>query len=258
MNFKNQFLTGFRFFIIGFQALRKVPGAFLWALIPFLIDLILVFLFLSWGFGSLGAWITSAIGVFLSSSSGFLFSLIFYPLYALFGFGFFVLIIYAVFLVSTFIAAPFNAVLAEKVLVHAGVLEERTFEWNSWVRSNLKMLFAAIKRTFLLLSLGIVILLLSFLPGLNIISSFLACLVVSYDSSDYAFEALLWNNSQRYHFFRKHFNMYAGEASSIALSLLLPGATALLLPIMVLGSSTLIAEHLKLTKQEASSAKPNS
>jgi len=226
----------------GLKLLREAPHLRKWAIMPFAIDLLLLVVFVIWGIGHLSIWVASALGWIFSGSAGFLYSVLYYPLYVLLGLGFVVVTLYGVFLISTVVAAPFNSILAEKVLSYRGVIPDHKFSFGRWIKVSIKMMLSGILKGLLFGLLGLIIFVCSYIPGLNIAASFAAFIIIVFDSMDYSFEAMEIGLREQIKHFRKHFLEYSGMASSMGLTLLLPGLTLLVLPLSVIGAAAMLAD----------------
>lgn len=237
----NKFSYGFGFLRRGYVLSRQIPGIKKWIAIPFIIDLLLLFFGLSWGWSFVSGWVGALVASWVVKGT-ILYALIYYPIYLFFSLGFFVVLLYGLFLLATVIASPFNAILAEKTLIHLGVMPPKTATMLEWVLVNLKMLGTSLVRAFLFAALGVLILVMSFIPFLNILGSYLSFLVVAFDSSDYALEVLQIPLRKRFSFLKKHLSEYTGMAGMLGLTLLVPGLTLLLLPISVVGASEVVAQ----------------
>lgn len=231
---------GFGFLLSGTRMIFKDRSLFLWAIIPFLIDLALVAWGISWGVTSLSSWTAATIGYLVSPSAGIWYDIFYYPLLVIFWLAFLVVLTYGTFLIATIIASPFNSLLAERALVVRGVIEDRPFHFGRWLKVTLKMIFVSILRALIFLAIGVIILILSFIPVLNVLGSYMAFLIMAFDSMDYSFEALEYDLADRFKYFRNHFAEFSGMAAALGLTLLIPGLTLLLLPSAVVGCADIV------------------
>lgn len=233
------FHRGLKAVIEGFQFLRKTPGLKVWALIPFVIDILLVTVGLVWGFALIPEYVAGLVGWVLAPQTIW-HSLFYYPLLLISWVVLIVLVNYAVFLLASVIAAPFNSLLAERSLIQLGVIQDRPFQLKAWLGTTIRMTLAALIKAMIFFLLGLAILVLSFIPVLNVGASFAALLVMTFDSYDYSFEILEWGIRRRFRQFLKHFPEASGMASFMALTLVVPGLTLLLLSPAVVGAAQLI------------------
>ncbi|MBC86337.1 MAG: hypothetical protein CL677_04080 [Bdellovibrionaceae bacterium] len=243
----NKFGNGLLVLFRGWATLKEYPSLKKWILLPLLVDL-LVFVI---GLVTLGGWIQ---GLILSMSTWlvgllsflqsfeWIFGLIYYPLLFIAFVAFAILWIYLTFIIGTIVAAPFNALLAEKTLLQLKVIEEESFSLKSWIGFTLRMLVAALTKAVVFSLFGVVLFICSFIPGLNIVSAYGALLIVTFDCFDYSYEVLGLNFGQRIKTFLGSLPMASGMAAGMGATLIIPGSTLLLLPLAVVGASRLLAD----------------
>ncbi|MES2855904.1 MAG: EI24 domain-containing protein [Bdellovibrionota bacterium] len=199
---------------------------------------------LSWGFpfvtGLVHPTSTWIIGVLpLQAGSGtygvfsWLIPVLLWPPFILF-------LLYLLWILTRLLAAPFYLLLAERVLIESGAINDQKFHLVSWVRINVRMAIVSIIRTFSFALIGLVLFLLSFIPGAGIFTSICFLLIVTSDVCDYAFEAMQWSFPQRMAFLRQHFGFIAGFSVVFAFVFLIPGLNFFLLPASVVGATDVV------------------
>jgi uncharacterized protein involved in cysteine biosynthesis len=233
-----RFWSGLTAIPAGWRLLRREKGLWIWILIPWLIDLTV--LMIGWGFGvqavqALTAWAVSKLSV-----TGWLFDVLYYPAVIVLGFMFIVVWLVAVLAVATVIASPFNALLAERALVRQGVKTAGAASVGAWVRLFLHMTWIAVIKACIFGALGLALLVLSFVPGLNLLAAYASMCVFAADVFDYSFEATGLSFRRRLAEWRAFNQELGGLGGSLLLTSLLPGLTVLLLPVAVLGGTTLV------------------
>lgn len=231
---------GFSFLLDGFKLLADKPGLRKWVILPFLIDFLLFLIGIYGAILIIPSWITGVLNWFFPDPSGFLFSAVHFILLILFWLVFIIVWTVGVCLLAGIVASPFNAVLAEKTLLTLGLIESRPFNLKSWAATTLSLFFTAIFKSILFIFLGILIFFFSLFPVLNIFSSYLALIIVACDSLDYSLEILEMNLRQRLQYYRELFPELSGMAGALALTLLIPGLTLLILPLAVIGGAQVI------------------
>lgn len=236
-------LRGFYHVIDGLKLIAKSKEVRRWAIIPFIIDIALVVFGLGYGIASISGWVASALGLFGLTASGFFTGILFYLLSALLWVGYLIVVIYGVFLLATVIAAPFNGLLAERTLMHLGVIQAKPFQFGPWVRLSIKLLGAGLIKSLLFAFIGIFIFLGSFIPGVNFLCSFLALLIMSFDSADYSFESLEMGLGERFRYFRQQIPEFSGMAGFLVLTIFVPGLTLVLLPCSVVGAAIVVQKR---------------
>lgn len=229
--------------IIQHRALRRL------ALLPFIIT-VFVFIFgLAAGLPVITMYVTPFtkmllgwFGVRASSAQGEMFAtllpFLIWPALAL-------ALIYILLTITRLVAAPLYGLLAERVLMKQGALTEEKINAMKWVKRQFRMTRAALIKTALFLVLGLILALLSFIPGLGLFTSFAFLVLLAYDVVDYSLEAMAWDYDQRVDFFRQHFAVFLGLGASLGLVFLIPGLNFFVLPAAVAGGADLVRRMLK-------------
>lgn len=233
-------IRGFFFLKRGLASIKKYPGLKWFILIPLFIDFVLVTSFFTVGVQMISGWVASALA--FVETGGWFFSIIYYPLFILAWVVYGVLALYLVFAISSVVASPFNAFMAEKILKQNGLIKDDKFSFLSWAALTLKMLLTSLVKAVVFALLGICIFIVSFIPGLNLASSFGIFLIFAFDSFDYAFEVRGWKLSERMNYFKRNFPSAVGMATMFALTIFIPGLTILVLPLAVVGATDLMCE----------------
>lgn len=149
-------------------------------------------------------------------------------------------LIYILLTITRLIAAPLYSLLAERVLMKQGVLAEEKLDTMSWMRRQVRMARVALLKTALFLVLGVILAVLSFIPGLGLLTSFVFLILLAYDVVDYSLEAMAWDSGRRVEFFRRHFAVFLGLGVSLGLVFLIPGLNFFVLPASVVGGADLV------------------
>ncbi len=233
-----KFLSGFGIILSGFKTLQSTKKLWLWVCLPFLINLIAIFFSLGWMLSHLASWIAMALGYLFVTPYPWYYYAVYYPLYLLFAIGFSVSIIYLTLILVSILAGPLYSVLAEKTLTQFGALQRPPRTFKQLLGASFSMLRVSLLRALVLLPFAALIFALSFLPGLNIVASILAFLLIAFDCLDYVFEAREYPLGKRFQLFRENLLEMLGFAIALGLTLLIPGLTLLVLPIGVVGVAT--------------------
>ncbi|MCB0363968.1 MAG: EI24 domain-containing protein [Bdellovibrionaceae bacterium] len=232
---------GFSFLTEGLRLIRDNPDLRKWAVVPFVIDLILVVAGFLGGSALLPGWVAAGVGWVIPATTGWIFSVFYYPVLFFFWLVFLIVWVYLIYLLASVVAAPFNAILAERTLMKIGMIAERPFNMAKWTATSVKMMVTALIKAGVFLILGIFIFALSFVPVLNVLSSYLALMVMSFDSMDYSYEILELNLRERLKVFKQVFPEANGMAGAFAVTLLLPGLTLLAMPAAVVGGASILS-----------------
>lgn len=166
---------------------------------------------------------------------GFWYEFLYYPLLIGAGLLAFVMSIYTVYILQSLIAVPFYSLLAERTLES---MQKRP-KGGGWRRA-LAMLKSGAVKSIALLLLGALLFVLSFVPVLNLLAVAAAMLLLAFDSMDYAFETLGWGLRQRLRYLKREWVQWFGMAAGLALTLLVPGLTLLVIPGAVVGAALLV------------------
>ena len=135
---------------------------------------------------------------------------------------------------------PFCSLIAEAVLRDKGIIKINGF--SEMVSYNFSMIRVGLLKALLLIVIGFVLFLSSFMPFLSFLPFYFALLVLAYDSFDYGLELYGLDLSQRSTFFQKEFFMLNGHAGVLFLLSFVPGLLLLTLPFSVVGASAKLGE----------------
>lgn len=149
-------------------------------------------------------------------------------------------LLFLLFLASQLLAAPFYALLAERVLVETALLAEQPFRAGEWLRNNLHLLMVALLKVAVFGALGLILMALSILPGIGIFSAFGLLMMTAFDIADISFEALKMGFRDRLRFFREEFVSFVGLACALGLIFLVPGLNFFMFPAAIAGVSGIL------------------
>jgi len=150
-------------------------------------------------------------------------------------------LLFVLFLVSQLIAAPFYAILAERVLVETGMKADQTFRPGAWLLTNLRLFGVALVKVSIFAVLGGALFLFSLIPGLGLFAAFGLLMMTAYDIADVSFEALEMGLRERFRFFRDEIAAFAGLAAGLGLVFMIPGLNFFLFPAAIAGTSAILA-----------------
>ena len=233
----NAFLKGLKFIHSGWQASSQIPGVKKWIIIPFAINFLVFILGFAVGSSELSSFAKWATLLLVESSGISFFQYLYYPFLLIFLIVFIVLYTYVTFLIASVIASPFYAVIAEKVLVHRGLLRDEGGSIFAQFKRNLQMIAVSLLRLFLLLFVGLFLFIFSFLPGVNLLTSYFAFIIMALDTADYSMETMGLSLSERIGYFKNNFSEFAGMGLIVGLTALIPGLILLVMPYAVIGSA---------------------
>lgn len=240
----NPFFDGAGCFFRGIGLLWRRRTLWPYALAPFVIGSAVLVWGLVWAFGNLGGWIASWTMTWsfvppdLQAAAYWAAAILLWP-------AFLVALFFCTYLFTKIVASPFHALLAERALIELNEVEDRPFELMRWLRVSVRMFLVSILKTGIFATVGAALFVASFVPFLNVIAAFGFLLIVAFDSTDYAFEALQWGLRERVRFFRDHITYFFGFAAALGLVFFVPGFNFLLFPAAVVGGSELVHRILR-------------
>jgi uncharacterized protein involved in cysteine biosynthesis len=245
MTVVQRFFEGFNFVRVGWRLKSQVPRMWYLIIVPLFIVFVLLWTGVILGTEQITLLAQKAIFLILgpdgSGYSGFLY----YPLVVIFWLVFIVMYFYVVYVLASVISSPFYSVIAERTLIYRGALNDAPFSFLHVLKNSFKMFLVSLARGLFLLALGVVLIVASFVPGLNLMVGFVAFVILAFDSSDYALEAMHLSFSDRIKFLRTHLIEFCGMGAFVGLTAFVPGLILLVMPFAVIGASDLVARRFK-------------
>ena len=244
--FFSKFFIGFSSGIVGFKLIIKNTSLLRTSIMPFIISICLVIAGLVFGYKILVSLLSLFVPNFLISffssliPQGFFYNLI-GSVIGIVGYLVFVIFwIFLMFLLINIICIPFHSLLAEKTLINLQAFKQKPFSLINWSKTWVKMFLISIARTIIILIIGVVTFLMSFIfPGFSIFTGFVGLLILTSDCLDYSLELLEFGLIERFTIFKKYFAELFGFCCFFAI---LPGLNLLLMPVAVVGASWLIVK----------------
>ena len=169
----NSFLSGLTFWLRGWKKLLTTKNLFAIAIIPICVSLIFFAVALYVVFAKVGgvvasimawlpSWITSSLGHWLDI-----------PMMIIFGLLFATFVTYVMYLLHMLIAIPFYALLADRTLRARGIPMPAGL--------SLRVFRASLLKSVLFLVFGVLLFVLQFVPGLNLVVIASALLILAAD-----------------------------------------------------------------------------
>ncbi len=244
-----RFIKGANAPLVGFKSLFSGPKIWMFAIVPAVVSSGLFILGLAFGIGHIPIWVA----LFAPQAIGFWGSVLNWAILIASYVLFIILTLLTSFVLSKIMVIPFNSIIAEKVLKHHGVLKIEPFDFAIWLKRSTRILILTVIQTLFFLILGSSLFVLSFLPGLNLITAFLGFLIVAFDCADYAMEIADLSLKAKLKLLRRRLPEFSGFAIVLGLTFIVPFLNFLLLPIAVSGASWLVSSFDELwTKQRIS------
>lgn len=245
----DQLSVGFAAPLRGFRLIMKHRSVRRMAILPFLLSFLVFIVGLSIGapflIASVPVWSAGAVSVLGLTAVSFLGGLLYWVLLLLLWPTAIIALLYLLFVVSKILGAPLYALLAEQVLKAEGVLQDSPFRLMPWLATNARMIWVSVLKSVLFLGVGGVLFVLSFIPGVALLTGFGFLLIVTFDLTDYSFEAVQMSLNDRLRFFRQHFLAFSGFALTMGLVFLIPGLNFFLFPAAVAGGSDMVRRYTK-------------
>ncbi|HEX4924162.1 MAG TPA: EI24 domain-containing protein [Bdellovibrionales bacterium] len=232
-----RFLKGFRAPFSGFRLMISDPSLWRLATIPYIIDLVLFSVGVYYG----QKYIPGIVSAYVKNQTLWQ-QFLYYPVLALTFIVSFILLFTCVFFLTNLIAAPFNAVLAERTLIIEKALSEKRFQVGRWIKVSGRMLLVSLMKAAIFVSVGVVLFFFGLVPGLNVAAAFAGLLIMSFDCADYSFESFEMGLRERLRFHRSHLAEFSGFGCALGLTFLIPGLNFLLYPATVVGAAQLVAD----------------
>jgi CysZ protein len=236
---------GFSSLFTGLKLIKDNPRILKLAIIPFILDFMILAGVFVWGGGRVTGWVEQAMGLVFSDHGGFWWTITYWPVFAFVWLAFVACLFFLGYILANLIAAPFNSLLAEQTLEELSVIKPRKFQLGRWIKVSINMLWASLLKTGVFLICGLLFFLVSFIPVVGVAASFGMLMIMAFDSVDYSFEILEFKLSHRIRFFRENSFYFAGSGLALGLTLLIPGLNFLLFPAAVVGSADLMRQLLE-------------
>jgi len=143
---------------------------------------------------------------------------------------------------ASVVASPMNALLSEKVLVSEGYKAKSSgFRFLIFVR----MLLLGLLKGVFVLGLTVLLFILSFFPPLQVVVIFISAMLISSDYFDYALECYEVGLGGRSRFYRRQILSWCGFSLGLALTMMVPGLSFLLLPAGIIGGARLVGRYIQ-------------
>ena len=234
-----QFLEGFKAPINGAKMFTQVPGLWKWATGPIVVYIIVLWMVNS----SVSAWFWGWVESYKSffDGLGIWLSWLYVLFYSFSGLVYGVVLLYSVFLLVKILASPFHAIIAEKTLIHLNQRVVSPSNIKEWVTHSIKMIVTSLREVIFFLAVGFCLFIISFIPGMNIISAMGFLIILAFDCTVYSLEAKGFNYQDRLGFMKKNIFAYCGFGISLSILFFIPGLNILLFPIAITGGSYLVS-----------------
>jgi len=235
-------VKGFGYLLQGAKLLTH-PGLRLFVLLPLLVNIIMFALGLGLLISFVGGWMGIVVAWLPEWMSGitsflwFLFAL-FFGMAVFFGFN----------LIANFIAAPFNGLLAEKVQLHLTGQELGEASFGAIVASIPRSIGREISKLTYYLPRVLLLLVLTLIPGINVIAPWLWILFGAWMMSIQYIDYPMDNNGVNFQKMKRSLSeqrlLHLGFGGGVSLLLMIPLVNFFVMPVAVAGATALyVSEH---------------
>jgi CysZ protein len=238
-------ISGAKFLFQGFFLIHK-KGVRPYAYLPLAINIVLFSFAIWFGVSNFDGWMAALMPTWLPE---WLLSALMWVLWPLFVALISITIFFTFSIVANILAAPFNGALAEAVEMKLSGETPPSIGWKQIVKDTPKMIFNEIRKLIYVLIWVIPLLILSFIPILNIFSPLLWMLFSSWmlaiDYHDYPMgnHQLLFNEQREV--LKKKRTLALGFGIATMLATMIPIVNFFVIPAAVAGATALYVNRLK-------------
>jgi len=238
-------VRGARYLLQGFSLINQ-PGVRRFAYLPMLINTVLFSIAIWFGVSNFGGWLDALMPDWLPTWLESVLTWLIWPLFVLL----LVIIVFFTFsVVANILAAPFNGILAEMVERNVAGTPPPEMPWAQMLKDSPKMIFNELRKTGYLLLWVIPLVILSWIPGLNLFAPALWLLFTSWtlalDYHDYPMGNHQLDFRQQRSILRNNRGLALGFGGATMLATMIPIVNFLVIPAAVAGATVLYLENLK-------------
>lgn len=229
----SEFFKGLAFWLRGWATLLKRPKLLTLALIPLFTAIALTVALVICVFLRLPQLAQYLSGFVQHSAPLWAQTALYYSIMLSAGFLVIMSFTYMAYLIHALISSPFYSVIAEKVLQPP----PKPLTWPDRMKLSWMLLKTTLLKGLIYLCLGGFLFFMSLFPGLNAFALFLTWALVAYDCLDFSFEILGLSWRQRMRRLVELRVLWMGMSLALALTLLIPGLTLLVIPGAIVGAA---------------------
>lgn len=238
-------IQGARYLILGFSLINQ-PGIRRFAYLPMLINTLLFSGAIWFGLSHFEGWLDALMPNWLPAWLESALTWIIWPLFVIL----LALIVFFTFsIIANILAAPFNGILAEMVEKQVSGASPPDMPWTQVIKDSPKMVVNELRKTAYLLRWMLPLLLLSWIPGLNLIAPvlwfFLSSWTLALDYHDYPMGNHLLGFKEQREKLRQHRSLALGFGFATLIATMIPIVNFLVIPAAVAGATMLYIENLK-------------
>jgi CysZ protein len=241
----NNLIQGAQYLFRGFGLIQR-KGVRHYAYLPIAINTILFSFAIFYGINVFDQWMTNLIPSWLPD---WLTSVLMWVLWPVFTALLMLIVFFTFSIIANLLAAPFNGALAEAVEINLSGETPASFSWQQVVKDTPKMIFNEFKKLVYLLIWITPLLILSFIPVLNIASPVLWVLfsswILALDYHDYPMGNHQLLFKQQREILRQKRSLALGFGIATMGATMIPIVNFFVIPAAVAGATALFIEKLK-------------
>lgn len=238
-------IKGARYLLQGFSLIHQ-QGVRRFAYLPMLINTLLFSAAIGFGLANFGDWLDALMPGWLPA---WLESILIWLIWPLFVLLLAIIVFFSFSVIANILAAPFNGVLAEMVEMHVAGTTPPQMPWARIIKESPRMVMNELRKTGYLLLWVIPLLILSWIPGLNLFAPALWLLFTSWtlalDYHDYPMGNHLLEFKQQRQLLRQNRALALGFGGATMLATMIPLVNFLVIPAAVAGATKLYLENIK-------------
>ncbi len=169
----------------------------------------------------------------------------------------FIFLVVAFFAISRVLALPFFTLLAERALIETKIRGERDFQFQAWLKVSMRLILVAVVKLGIFTILGVVLFLVSFVPGIGLFSVAGFLIMAAIDVVDISFDALEMTWRSRVWFVYNEFPAILGLAAGLGLVFFIPGLNFFLFPAAVAGTHVILSADGLASRDDKRSSMPS-
>jgi CysZ protein len=238
-------VQGAKYLISGFSLIHQ-PGIRRFAYLPMLINTLLFSFAIWFGMSNFGSWLDALMPGWLPA---WLESILLWLIWPLFVLLLAVIVFFSFSVIANVLAAPFNGILAEMVEKKVTGGSPPEMPWAQMLKDTPKMLFNEFRKIAYFLMWLLPLLILSWIPGLNLMAPLLWLLFSSWtlalDYHDYPMGNHQLNFQKQREILRNNRGLALGFGGATMFATMIPIVNFLVIPAAVAGATVLYLDKLK-------------
>ncbi len=155
------------------------------------------------------------------------------------------LYIYIAFIFIQIVSSPFYSLAVERYFRLEKIPVVYLKSTSDWAWYSLRMLRVSLIKSLFFGVIGVILFILTFIPGLNFFSPYFTSFVMAYDSYDYSLELFNYGFNDRMGFISKHAFDLQPMTLYMLPAALIPGVALFLMPLSVLGGAVVITRIIQ-------------